>query len=201
VKLHLLTHLQTDIRRFGPLVGCSTEVFESFNAIFRQCSVLSNHQAPSRDIAIQFGKLEGYKHRVTGGWWKADNGEWVQVGPGIKRFVANNLEILENVGLSSETPDEPGMSCSHLHCIFYIELIAYLGVIRLTPRESKKGQRRQHLRVSWEATKVSQAINSASFLHMRNQSLFPAQYLVARSSDRCTVDSWVVAHSPQDVRV
>lgn len=115
VKLHLLTHLQTDIRRFGPLVGCSTEIFESFNAVFRQCSVLSNRQAPSRDIAIQFGKQEGFKHRVTSGWWQADNGDWVQVGPGIKNFVANNLEILENVGLSSKTPDVPGIShaCSH----------------------------------------------------------------------------------------
>ena len=110
VKLHLLTHLKTDIRRFGPLVGCSTEVFESFNAVFRQCSILSNRQAPSRDIAIQFGKQEGFKHRVTGGWWKADNGDWVQVGPGIKRFVANNVEVLENVGLSSKIPDEPGAS-------------------------------------------------------------------------------------------
>jgi len=90
-------------------VGCSTEIFESFNAIFRQCSVLSNRQAPSHDIAIQFGKQEGFKHRVTGGWWKAKNGDWVQVGPGIKKFVANNLEILENVGLSSDTLDKPGM--------------------------------------------------------------------------------------------
>lgn len=110
VKLHLLTHLQTDIRRFGPLVGCSTEVFESFNAVFRQCSVLSNHQAPSHDISIQFGKQEGFKHRATSGWWKAENGNWVQVGPGIKRFVTNNREILEGVGLSSETSDVPGMS-------------------------------------------------------------------------------------------
>jgi len=109
VKLHLLTHLRTDIRRFGPLVGCSTEVFESFNSVFRQCSILSNRQAPSRDIAIQFGKQEGFKHRVTGGWWRAGE-DWVQVGPGIKRFVANNLEILENVGLSSKTPDTPGTS-------------------------------------------------------------------------------------------
>lgn len=110
VKLHLLTHLQTDIRRFGPLVGCSTEVFESFNAVFRHCSVLSNHQAPSRDIAIQFGEQEGFKHRVTGGWWRDNDGDWVQVGPGVKRFVANNREILESIGLSSDTPDVPGMS-------------------------------------------------------------------------------------------
>ena len=83
-------------------------MFESFNAIFRQCSVLSNRQAPSHDIAIQFGKQEGFKHQVTGGWWEAGDGNWVQVGPGIKKFVANNLEILENVGLSSDTLDKPG---------------------------------------------------------------------------------------------
>ena len=114
VKLHLLTHLRTDICRFGPLVGCSTEVFESFNAVFRQCSILSNHQAPSRDIALQFGKQEGFKHRVTSGWWKAGDEKWVQVGPGIKRLVSNNLEILEAVGLSSKIVDEPGT----LHVIF-----------------------------------------------------------------------------------
>lgn len=110
IKLHLLTHLRTDIRQFGPLVGCSTEVFESFNAVFCQCSVLSNHQAPSRDISVQFGKQEGFKHRVTGGWWKAGKRDWVQAGLGIRMFVANNVEILENVGLSSKTPDRPGMS-------------------------------------------------------------------------------------------
>lgn len=129
VKLHLLTHLQTDIRRFGPLVGCSTEIFESFNAIFRQCSFLSNRQAPSRDIAIQFGKQEGFKHQVTGGWWKTDNGDWVQVRPGIKRFVANNPEILENVGLSSETLDEPGTSHIYL-CTLKVQLTVYLHTLR-----------------------------------------------------------------------
>jgi len=46
---------------------------------------------------------------VTSGWWKADSGDCVQVGLGIKRFVANNPGILENVGLSSGTLDEPGM--------------------------------------------------------------------------------------------
>ena len=128
VKLHLLTHLRADIRRFGPLVGCSTEVFEAFNAVFRQCSILSNRQAPSRDIAMQFGKQEGFKHRVVGGWWKTSDRDWVQVRPGVKRFVVNNLEILENVGLSSMTPDEPGMS--HLFSYPRFELIACLNPFR-----------------------------------------------------------------------
>lgn len=77
----------------------------------------------------------------------------------------------------------------------------HLGVIKLAACEHKQGQRRQRHQVSWEATKASRAMNSASFLHMRSQPLFPVRYLVARSSDRCEVDSWVVAHSPQHVRI
>jgi hypothetical protein len=128
VKLHLLTHLQMDIRRSSPLVGCSTEVYESFNADSRRCSVLSNRQAPSRDIAVQFGKHEGFK--ATGGWGKAENEDWIQVGPGIKPFVANNPEFLENVWLSSGTPDVPDMS--HINLAFQkIRLTAYSPIYRM----------------------------------------------------------------------
>ena len=47
LKLHLLVHLQANILRFGPLVRVATEVFECFNAIFRYCSIFSNHLMPS----------------------------------------------------------------------------------------------------------------------------------------------------------
>ena len=137
-----------------------------------------------------------------GGWWKADNGDWVQVGPAIKRFVANNVEILENVGLSSNTPDVPGMS--HLFPYpgsnrSYTHIPP--GTVRLAAYENKRGQRRKRNQVSWEATKASRATNTTPFLHMQNELLFPVRYLVARSSDRCEVGSWVVAHSPQHVRI
>ena len=164
---------------------------------------MSNRQAPSRDIAIQFGKQEGFKHRVTSGWWKANNGDWVQAGPGIRRFVANNPEILENVGLSSETMDKPGTSCDHC-CALKVKTDCapvYLGAIKLTAYESKRRHHREHRRVLWKTTKASQAINFASFLHLQTQPLFPVQHLVARSSDRCKIGSWVIAHSPQYVRV
>ncbi|KAE9385751.1 hypothetical protein BT96DRAFT_1006762 [Gymnopus androsaceus JB14] len=56
IKLHLLKHLPAHIRRFGPSVRFSTEVFECFNAVFRMCSVLSNHQAPM--VATGFEMVE-----------------------------------------------------------------------------------------------------------------------------------------------
>ncbi|KAJ7327989.1 hypothetical protein DFH08DRAFT_916737 [Mycena albidolilacea] len=68
IKLHLLAHLGEDVAAFGPLIGVMTEAFECFNAIFRFCSILSNHRAPSRDIALQLADQEGLKHRLTGGW-------------------------------------------------------------------------------------------------------------------------------------
>ena len=83
LKYHLLAHLREDIVRFGPLVGVATEIFESFNAIFRYCSILSNHMAPSCDIAHQLSEQETVKYILSGGWWLSDSGEWQQPGPGV----------------------------------------------------------------------------------------------------------------------
>ncbi|KAJ7717128.1 hypothetical protein B0H16DRAFT_1433890 [Mycena metata] len=69
-KLHVMAHTRGDILRHGVLLGSATEAFECFNAIFRQCSILSNHLAPSRDIVRQLAHQEGLKHRLTGGWVK-----------------------------------------------------------------------------------------------------------------------------------
>ena len=114
VKLHILGHLQADIRRFGPMVGSASEIFECFNAVFRTCSVLSNRQAPSRDIANQLGKQEGFKHQASGGWWKSDNGKWVQAGTGIRHFTLHQPSFLECLGWSSHNPAGPGMYHSYI---------------------------------------------------------------------------------------
>lgn len=76
IKYHLLAHLRADIICFGPLVGVATEVFECFNAIFRYCSILSNHLAPSRDITDQLAAQETLKHILSGGWWATKSGFW-----------------------------------------------------------------------------------------------------------------------------
>ncbi|KAJ7115666.1 hypothetical protein C8R44DRAFT_880092 [Mycena epipterygia] len=61
-KLHVLSHLVDDARRFGPPVLYATEIFECWNAIFRLCSILSNHLSPSHDIAVTLADMERFKH-------------------------------------------------------------------------------------------------------------------------------------------
>ncbi|KAJ7688287.1 hypothetical protein B0H17DRAFT_1135742 [Mycena rosella] len=83
VKYPLLVHIDEDLVQCGPIIGLATELFESFNGVFRYCYILSNHLAPSRDIAIQLADQEGLKHRLTGGWWSScSDGRWERAGRG-----------------------------------------------------------------------------------------------------------------------
>jgi len=104
IKLHLLSHLRADIIRFGPLVGVATEAFECFNAIFRYCSILSNHLAPSRDIALQLASQEVLKHRLTGGWWPTVDGEWERPGPDVRDFIHTQPTLQALFGWTSLEP-------------------------------------------------------------------------------------------------
>jgi len=108
-KLHLLTHLPDDIKRFGPLIGEATETFECFNAVFRSCSVYSNHQSPSRDIAIQLADQEGFKQRVTGGWWPDDSGGWKRSGPGVRGSLDRYKMLKNNLGWADNAATPPGL--------------------------------------------------------------------------------------------
>ena len=102
LKLHLLVHLKEDILRFGPLVGVITETFESFNAVFRFCSVYSNHLSPSRDIAFQLAGQEILKSRLSGGWWPSKNGEWERSGSSVRNFICDHPALQALVGWRNE---------------------------------------------------------------------------------------------------
>jgi hypothetical protein len=115
VKTHLLTHAPTDVRLFGPLLGAITEAFESFNAVFRSCSILSNHRAPSRDIAIQLASQEGVKHRVAGGMWplkgKDDEIIWARCGPAARQLMQDEPILQRLLGWKKAELLAPGMYC------------------------------------------------------------------------------------------
>ena len=123
IKLHLLVHLKEDIKRFGPLIGVATEVFECFNAIFRFCSIFSNHLAPSRDIAFQLASQEALKHRLTGGWWPTEDGEWQQPGPSVCKFIHLHPTLQALVGWTDTKPLVNGKFISTLATVylFYLE--------------------------------------------------------------------------------
>ncbi len=98
MKLHVLAHLPDDIRRFGLIMLYSTEIFECWNAIFRMCSILSNHLAPSHDIAVTLADMERFKHLVSGGWWKNEHNEMIQAGEKVRNFLARNRELQRRLG-------------------------------------------------------------------------------------------------------
>lgn len=103
IKYHLLTHINFDTIQLGPLIAMATEIFESFNAVFRYCSIYSNHLAPSRDITIQFGRQETVKHQLTGGRWMfKSTGDWHAAGPDVRHFIEKHPILQRLVGWTPE---------------------------------------------------------------------------------------------------
>lgn len=109
MKLRVLTHLVEDVRRFGLVILYSTEIFECWNAIFRMCSVLSNHLSPSHDIAITLGEMEIFKHLVSGGWWRNEKGEVKQAGEKVRQFLVKSPELQRQLGWVSPNQSRAGL--------------------------------------------------------------------------------------------
>ncbi|KAJ7726809.1 hypothetical protein DFH07DRAFT_945958, partial [Mycena maculata] len=146
IKIHLLPHTPEDIIAFGPLIGIMTEIFECFNAVFRFCSILSNHLAPSRDIALQLADQEALKHRLTGGWWPMLEGEWERAGPGVRAFLKTRPVLQRLVGWTIHNPPAPGS-------------------VKLVPLPKRQRGVPKPIRCSlvMQSTHASQALNSGSY--------------------------------------
>ncbi|SJL16241.1 uncharacterized protein ARMOST_19761 [Armillaria ostoyae] len=108
IKLHVLVHLPKHIRHRGPAVCFSTEVYECFNAVFRMCSVLSNHQASSHDIAYKFVNLDQVKHVMSSGYWLQDS-QWVTAGCDVHNLLFENPVLQRHLGWVSPSKAVPGL--------------------------------------------------------------------------------------------
>ncbi|KAJ7792328.1 hypothetical protein B0H13DRAFT_1935744 [Mycena leptocephala] len=172
VKTHLLTHAPTDVRLFGPLLGAITEAFESFNAVFRSCSILSNHRAPSRDIAIQLASQEGVKHRVAGGMWPLKGKDDEIIWAGVDEPILQRL-----LGWKKA------------------ELLAP-GSLTLAPIPITKGQRGRPQRkaILLKSTQASLAFNCNAY--DLNSEWYKCKNIVAQSQEICDTHSWIVSSSP-----
>ena len=196
LKLHLLVHLKADILRFGPLVGVATEVFECFNAIFRFCSIFSNHLAPSRDIAFQLAGQEVLKHRLTGGWWPTADGEWERPGPSVCNFIHAHPTLQALVGWTSTEPLVNGnRSCFLPYISVYLQRLGSFGLEPLKRGASRKAESRKY--IPWSSTQGAKALNYTS--EDVDSQWTPCRFAIARSGDKCSIGSWVFAGSPLHV--
>ena len=113
MKLHVMTHLPEDIRRFGPAGLYIVEGFEGWNQIWRLCSILSNHHSPSRDIAVKLCKVERLKHLLSGGFWRdKDSKLFVQAGRAVRGLLDSDKTLRRRLGLSQTAGPVPGMHTS-----------------------------------------------------------------------------------------
>ncbi|KAF7374036.1 hypothetical protein MSAN_00284300 [Mycena sanguinolenta] len=174
IKLHLLTHLPDDVRRFGPLIGVATEIFEAFNAVFRAASVLSNHRALSRDIARQLASQEGARSLALGTlWFDTQSEEWQSAGPSVKRFMDSQPNLKKMMGLNVRDDPRPGTT----------------KLAPLPAREAGKPRPKRQT-VALRATQAQKALNFLD--HSRTDGeWYQAKTLIARSGDSCSVNSWV----------
>ncbi|KAJ7653815.1 hypothetical protein B0H17DRAFT_957259 [Mycena rosella] len=195
-KLHIMAHIRADILRHGPLIGVQTEAFECFNAIFRFCSIFSNHLAPSRDIAHQLAHQEGLKHRLTGGWWLSSTGNWEQAGWAVRDFLSERPILQALLGWTNPKQREQGQN--HISDEDTLLIVA-TGSVKLQPLKRVKGcptPARPEVKLS--GTEASAAINIASY--QLTSTWRHCINVVAKSLDICPLLSWVYAISPVTVR-
>ncbi|KAJ7209175.1 hypothetical protein GGX14DRAFT_566353 [Mycena pura] len=176
IKLHLLAHLHEDVLAFGPLIGVMTEAYECFNAVFRFCSILSNHQAPSRDIALQLADQEGLKHRLTGGWWPTESGEWERAGPRVREFLEARPVLQKLVGWTIQDRPTPG------------------AVKPVTlPKRQKGLPRPVRSPITLGSTDAKYAVNAGDY--DLTSAWFPCRQVISAALDECKVGSWVFVKS------
>ncbi|KAF8193520.1 hypothetical protein K438DRAFT_2131595 [Mycena galopus ATCC 62051] len=167
VKYHLLVHTDKDVVEFGPLIGVITEIFESFNTVFRHCSILSNHLAPSRDIARQLADQEGLKHRLTGGWWySAGEDKWRRSGSDVRFFLEEHPVLQKLLGWTDPKP------VKH-------------GDIKLSSLKHGQKERATHV---LQTTTAARALNYG--MYPADSKWMKCQYVISESLEECFVGSW-----------
>ncbi|KAI0728282.1 hypothetical protein C8Q72DRAFT_875862 [Fomitopsis betulina] len=183
-KLHVFTHLVANIHRFGPAILYSTEVFECWNAIFRFCSVLSNHQAPSHDIVATLADMECFKHQVRGGWWCDQMGSYIHAGEYVRAFLLENPALQRRLGWVEKM----------------VLVTGNVGTVKLESRC-------KWFPAQWTDTVAPLALpeppvyNTNQNIHACVMPSSPrtfqqCKYLVARSQDICRSGSWVFFSNP-----
>ncbi|EIW54556.1 uncharacterized protein TRAVEDRAFT_60724 [Trametes versicolor FP-101664 SS1] len=201
LKLHVLAHLVDDIRRHGPAVLYSTEIFECWNAIFRLCSIYSNHHGPSHDIAGRMASLEQFKHQVSGGWWRSLTGSEssgsAAPGPQILEAPTDSdaRDDGTNAGAMDPLPEyvragekvRTFLQCNptlqrRLGWVSPSVLVA--GTVKLMAKDKQAPS-------EWIVARGQKEIPIPEALSSPQCTWYHCKYLVAQSRDICKPDSWI----------
>ena len=194
MKLHVLTHLPEDIRRFGPAGLYIVEGFEGWNRIWRLCSILSNHHSPSRDIAVKLCKAERVKHLLSGGFWRdKDSKRYVQAGKGVQDLFTSDQKLRRRLGWSQPPGSAPGTSASQIeHRSSHSDPTASIsGSVNLVPAKNQPSG------VTWDELFDSNTIPpQCPDGFSADDRLLLGETVVAASGDICKAGSWVFYRSP-----
>jgi hypothetical protein len=149
---------------------------ESFNGIFRLCSILSNHQAASRDIAFQFSSLEGFKSRLSGARRRLPNTDrWRSPGKAVLNALKDHKILQRHLGWSPESADGAP------------------GSVKATSQRKRKEKR-------WSSTSAAGALNQPPNT-LPHSLWIDGQSVLSRVHEVCSPGFWIVARSPiNDVR-
>lgn len=176
--------------RFGPLQGACTEASERYNGVFRYGSGYSNHQAPSRDIALQLAAQDSLQHRITGGYWMQEGSDkWECAGYGVRDFLKAHGMLQRLLGWTPEERKIPGMFC-HL-MVLQSALINCIGSTKLLPL--KKGEKSRTI-CSLASTQATMAVNYSD--HNPASQWNEAKSFVAESGEEVGLGVWIFARSP-----
>lgn len=166
-KLQVLSHIIEDIPRFGPPPRYSTETYECFNAVFRLSSVHSNHQAPSRDIAVKMAEIDCVRHIVTGGFWEESDTNWVCAGDNVLSAFRDSPLLQHHFGWILGTS------------------LSVPGHIQLLP------QRRQILKKTEQTYASGPSVRRPPSFSV-DSIWCTGMTIIASSGDVCRAGSWVV---------
>ncbi|THV03142.1 hypothetical protein K435DRAFT_652024 [Dendrothele bispora CBS 962.96] len=177
IKLHLLTHLIEDCRRYGPAIHNSTETFECFNAVFRMCSILSNHQAPSRDITRKLASMDRLKQILSGGYWLYKD-TWICASPRVRHILLQDQFIQRHLGWVPTCSPEYGMYLCSSGVYILLKSVCPL------PRKDQNT-------IDWITTKALTACKAV----IKTKSWCQNKSVIAQSGDVCLKGSWVAVKS------
>jgi hypothetical protein len=195
MKLHVLTHLPEDIRRFGPP---GLYIVEGFKGLEPDLATLQHpvepSHSPSRDIATKLCKAERIKHLLSGGFWRdKDSKMYVQAGEAVRGLFESDKTLRRRLGWSQTPGPVPGMYTSQVtHRFSYSDRVASnIGSVKLIP------VKKQPSGCTWDELFNPNTIPPPCPDGVNTEeSLLLGKTVVAASGDICRVGSWVFYRSP-----